>query len=229
MGLKEAKLLSPEAVMEQMIQAYHSHRGFSLIRLGDGEALALAQEVVLPWSEIQKRTFLPYAGLGRPNIAVRDQMVKAIRESDIVGVAMNELPDFTPLLEEAFKAHGLIPQEMTLTNACINYFILENGMLKDFLTGRNQPRVLLIGNPMAKLKGIMVHSGVQVTGAIWPVMGVGDWRRIAQEARKYPFDVALVSGGIAAVCICHGIAKGLGKIAIDFGHASNEIIKKKVF
>jgi len=228
-GLREEKLLTPNEVIERINLAFNRGKGLSLIRLGDGEALALAQEAVLPWEEIQKRSFLPYAGLRRPNLQARDQLVQCIKAADIVGVAMNELPDFTPLLEKVFEAHGLLPGEMTLTNACINYFLMENALLKHFLTMERKPRVLLIGNPMPRLKPIMIREGVQITGTIWPVMGLGDWPRIVQEARKYPFDVALVSGGIAAVCICHGIARDLGKIGIDFGHVANEIINKKQF
>ncbi len=223
MEIVEQKLLSPNEVMEKIEEAYIKKQKLSVVRLGDGEALTLAQSIVMPFSEIQKREFLPYAGLQVPNLKARDELLEAIKKADIVGVAMNELEDFTPLLNKCFHAHKIDVEEMTLTNACINYFLLENDMLKNFLLKNPNIRVLLVGNATPYLLPIFNRVNIKVAGLIKPVKGVKDWQRVTQLAGKYRFDIALVSAGIAAVMICEEIAKKTNKIAIDFGHATNLI------
>lgn len=221
-------LLTPDAVMEHITGAYRGGRGLSVVRLGDGEALALAQDLVMPWEEVGKREFLQYAGLKVPNLKARDELAASIKKANIVGVAINPLPDFTPLLEKGFQAHGIEAEKMLLTNACINYFLLENNRLRNFLCQEPKPRVLLVGNVMQFLLPIFKREKIIVAGMIRPVNGVKDWERVAKLSRQYRFDIALVSAGIAAVMISQSIAES-GKIAIDFGHAANEIGKRRYF
>lgn len=225
----EKRLISPDEIINRISQAYKLKKKLSLVRLGDGEALALAQDLVLPCSEVRKRNFLPYAGLVVPNLKARDEVAESVKKASIVGVAMNNLPDFTPLLMSALEAHNININNLQLTNACINYFLLEKDRLKKFLLKEPRPRVLLIGNKTDKLATIMRKSEVRVIAAIKPVMGVRDWRRVMKTVAQYKFDIALVSAGIAAVMISEKIANHMNKIAIDFGHVANVIIKNNHF
>lgn len=229
MRIEDKALLSADEVISLMAEAYQYKQGLSIVRLGDGEALALAQEIVLPCDEVAKRKFLPYAGLMVPDLKARDELAEAVKSADIVGVAMNHLSDFTPLLNQAFLAHKVKLEEMTLTNACINYFLVEENRLKNLLMKEPKPRILLVGNVMQFLLPILQRNRIPVAGLIRPVKGVKDWQRVSDLATRYKFDIALVSAGIAAVMICQRIAEETGKIALDFGHAANEIGKRKYF
>lgn len=225
----EKRLLSPDDILSKIDDAYKLKKKLSIVRLGDGEALALAQDLVLPCSEIRKRNFLPYAGLVVPNLKARDELAESVKRASIIGIAMNSLPDFTPLLLNTLSAHNIDINSLQITNACINYFLLENDRLKKLLTKEPKPRVLLVGNKADKLATIMRKSEVRVIAAIKPVMGVRDWRRVMKTITQYKFDIALVSAGIAAVMISERISNHMNKIAIDFGHAANVIIKNNTF
>ncbi len=227
MKIEDRGLLSADEVIAYIMEAYRAKRGLSIVRLGDGEALTLAQDIVLPSKEVAERGFLAYAGVMVPDLKARDELAAAVKRADVVGVAMNELPDFTPLLNQVFEAHLINPEKMTLTNACINYFLLEKDRLKHFLMTEPRPRVLLIGNVMQFLLPILKRNQIPVAGLIRPVRGVKDWERVADLAVRHRFDVALVSAGIGAVMICERIARETGKIALDFGHAANEVGKRK--
>jgi len=223
MRIEEAHLMTANEVMGRIVDAYKNGKKLSIVRLGDGEALTLAQEIVLPIEEVKKREFLSYAGLQVPDLKARNEVVEAIKRADIVGVALNDTPDFTPLLNKSFEAHQIKLDELSLTNACINYFILEGDRLKNFLLQNPKIRVLLIGNATPFLLPIFKELKITVAGMICPVKGLKDWRRVAKMTRRYRFDIALVSAGIAAVPLCPEIAETTGKIAIDFGHAANVI------
>ncbi len=225
----EKRLITPDDIIARMSDAYKLKKKLSIVRLGDGEALALAQDLVLPCKEIRKRNFLPYAGLVVPNLKARDELAESVRRASIVGVAINSTPDFTPLLKKALAAHRIDINKLQLTNACINYFLLENNRLKQLLLKEPKPRVLLVGNKTDKLAGIMRKSEIRVIAAIKPVMGVRDWRRVMKIITQYKFDIALVSAGIAAVMLSEKIANHMNKISLDFGHAANEIIKNNSF
>lgn len=223
------RFLTADEVITKIDDAYKLGKKLSVVRLGDGEALALAQEIVLPISEVRKRSFLPYAGLVVPNLKARDEIAESVRRSNIVGLANNNMPDFTPLLLKALDAHNIDINNLLVTNACINYFLLEENRLKKFLLSAPKPRVLLVGNKTDKLAKIMRRSEVRVVAAIKPVLGVRDWKRVMKAVTQYKFDVALVSAGIAAVMLTEKIANHMNKIALDFGHATDVIIKKNIF
>ncbi|AOY76992.1 GT-D fold domain-containing glycosyltransferase [Clostridium formicaceticum] len=229
--IKEESLLSADEVIEKMYTAYRNKQGLSIVRLGDGEALALAQEVVLRCDEIKKRKWLPYAGLTVPDLKARDELVASVKKADIVGVAMNELPDFTPLLIKVFEAHQINTNQKVLTNACINYFLMEKQRLKKFLLQSPKPRVFLIGNKVDRLVPYLTREGIRVVGLLRAVRGLKDCSKIVKLTSLYRnrFDIVLVSAGIPAVIISERIAKEYSTITLDFGHAADLIIKRKYF
>lgn len=226
---QEEKLLSPDEVMQRINYAYQNKSPLSIVRLGDGEALTLSQELILSCKEIKKREWLPYAGLIVPDLESRDQLAKSIKKADIVGVAMNSLPDFTPLLIKSFSAHNIDTHSLALTNACINYFLLENDRLKRFLVAHRKPKVLLIGNRASQLLPFLTREGVKVVGLLKMVRGLKDWPRVVKLTTLYKYDIALVSAGIPAVIISEKISKESKTIALDFGHAADVIIRRKYF
>lgn len=216
-------LLNPQELGSRLLHALDAREPMSVVRLGDGELFTLAQGVVLSIEQVKREgSFLDYAGVNVPDFAARDRLVDAVRQATVVGIPKLRMRNFQPLAFAVFRAHGIDYRSLTLTDSLINYYLYHSGYLSRILGGR---RVLLIGNLAEPLARYMEASGVSVAGAIAPVHGVDDVSRVMGEVAGRDFDIALVAAGIAAVLIAQRIASELGKVAIDFGHLANAMVK----
>ncbi|GGD49843.1 GT-D fold domain-containing protein [Paenibacillus nasutitermitis] len=219
-------LLEPHEVFAQMEQALTLNSPCAVVRLGDGELLALSQDVVYNTGALkQEGEFLPYAGLHTPDIGARDQLALAVRHAQIVGVPLSRRKHFQPLLYPVLRGHGLNPGTLRLTQSTINYGLYQAGLLRRLLTNR---KLLVIGNAAPALAQVLVEQGFIVSGVISPVNGFADIDRVIDEVRPVIFDLALVSAGIPAVVICWRIAAERGKVALDFGHMADAMVKGNV-
>lgn len=228
LGSRALPLLGPESVWETIDAALREKRPFSFIRLGDGELLTLAQDVVLPVAEVRAASpFLPYAGVVVPDFAARDETAEAIRAASLVGVPVSREPHYQPLLFRVLRAHRIACADLELTTSTMNYALHEQGFLQRLLAGR---KLLIVGNVANELAQALRGHGFQATGAISPVRGFGDADRVVREAATRDFDLALVSAGVAAIPIVVRLAALTGKVAIDFGHLADKIagIKTKI-
>lgn len=215
-------LLSGPEVADRIEGALEAKTPLSIVRLGDGESLVLAQQTVLDTATIQGRApWLSMAGVDVPDLAAQAELKEAILRADIVGVPTSRIRDHQPLLFKAFKALEIDWNNLTLTHSIINYIVQKEGLLKDVIAGRS---VLLVGNHAQALREVLEAAGVKVSGAIGPVKGVRDAARVMEDVRAHSFDVAFVAAGIAAVIIAERIAGEMGKVAIDFGHLADELI-----
>ncbi|SFS50727.1 GT-D fold domain-containing glycosyltransferase [Paenibacillus sp. BC26] len=219
-------LMDVHEVYAEMEQAIHDRRPCAVVRLGDGELLTLAQDVVYDTATIQREgTFLPYAGVNPPDLLARDQLLHAIRHAHIVGVPLARRKHFHPLLHPVFRAHHLDPGTLRMTNSTVNYGLSQTGLLGSLLAGK---QLLVIGNAAPALAHMLSERGFIVSGLISPVRGVRDVERVILESRHVVFDLALVSAGIAAVMICTRIAHERGKTALDFGHMADALVKGQI-
>jgi len=215
-------LLPPQEVGARIRRALQQGQGFSVVRLGDGEALVLAQEVVLKPEEIQKRApWLPYAGVKIPDLRARDLLWKVIPRTDVVGVPVSRAENHQPLIFRALQRLGLDYRRLVLTDALINYRLHQEGLFKAIVANRS---VLLVGNTAPQLQPILREAGVHVVGAVAPVRGIGDIDRVMGEIRRQRFDLALISAGVAAVPLVQWVADELGKVALDFGALADELV-----
>lgn len=226
--IKGEVILDTNRVYEYVKNSLKNGKKASIVRIGDGEALTLAQQVVLPWKHVAGYGFLRYAGVRVPDFNGRDALALSIKRADIVGVPINMMPNFLPLTVKAFRAHNIDLDKMKLTNACINYFLHNTGKLKSIVINE-RPRVLIIGNKGKELSRVLTKAGANVVGVITPVSGLKDADRVVRLAINQNFDLALVAAGVPAVIICERIANGKGKVALDIGHVANNIIKSGRF
>jgi hypothetical protein len=217
-------LLTPEQLGGQILHALDTRTPMSVVRLGDGELLTLAQGAVLSIAQVQEQgSFLGYAGVEIPDYDARDQLVQSVRKATVVGIPKLRVRNYQPLAFEVFRAHGINHKELALTDSLINYYLYQAGFLSRILSGR---RVLVAGTLADQLSDVLRGNGVHVSAAITPVNGVADVPRVMEEiAAAQPFDIALVAAGIAAVILSQRIATEMGKVAIDFGHLANSMIK----
>lgn len=217
------KFLTPQQVFIKMQTALQEKKGLSLVRLGDGEGIALAQGFLKSEEEVKKYDFLEYAGLTPPDYAARDQLADAVRNADIVGIPSNLMPDFQPLVCKALQRNGISTKDLTLTDATINSYLYQTGYFQQLI---EQPeiKVILVGNKAPELANILRPS-CSITGVIAPVEGVNDVPRVFAELENYKFDLLLVAAGIPAVLICSRAAKKYNCVAFDMGHLADHIIK----
>lgn len=160
------RVLSATEVNDYIISAMNSKSPLSIVRLGDGELLTLAQEVVMNEEEVRTEGhFLSYAGVHLPDLDARDQLVRAITKADIVGIPKLRLPNFQPLAFAAFKAHGIHYENLRMTLSTINYTLYLEGFFRGMLTDR---RVLVVGNSSPGLAQVLSGSGIRVIGSVSP-------------------------------------------------------------
>lgn len=214
-------LLPPPETARALREALDSGQPLSLVRLGDGELLTLAHDIVIPTEEARRRgTFLPYAGVELPAYDIREKLAAAISKADIIGVPVSRHSSFQGLLFPVFAHYGLDLSRLRITTSTVNYSLAEEGLLLPLLRGR---KVLIAGNRAEGLASVLRREGIEVVGLVTPIRGVNDAEAAVQEASGYCFDIALVAAGIAAVLICTEIASRLGKCALDFGHLANKL------
>ncbi|GIP31275.1 GT-D fold domain-containing glycosyltransferase [Paenibacillus sp. J2TS4] len=216
-------LLTAQQVGDEILHSLETRIPMSVVRLGDGELLTLAQGVVLSIEQVKSEgAFLQYAGVNVPDYAARDELADSVRQATIVGIPKLRVRNFQPLSFPVLRAHGIDYQQLSLTDSLINYSLYQSGYLSKMVSGRN---VLIIGNLAVSLADYLRRYGVNVVDAIAPVHGVKDIPRVMDEVFHCVFDIALVASGIASVIIAQRIADGLGKVAIDLGHLADSMLK----
>ncbi|MUT68740.1 GT-D fold domain-containing glycosyltransferase [Paenibacillus sp. NEAU-GSW1] len=216
-------IIPVEQVAERIAQSLEQRTPLSVVRLGDGELLAMAQETVMSVEDVRREgSFLSYAGIELPNLAVRDQLRDAVKRADIVGIPVLRQPNYQLLAGAVLAAHGIDIRSRPFTDSLVNYGLYKGGYLRRLLQGSS---VLVIGNKADQLASTLTGYGIAVAGTVTPVNGVADAARVIQHAQRHTFDIALVSAGIAAVLIAEELARTTGKVAVDFGHLADSIIK----
>ncbi|MFC5447329.1 GT-D fold domain-containing protein [Paenibacillus aestuarii] len=216
-------MLTASELGESIVAALDHRRPFSLVRLGDGELLTLAQESILSIEQIKEDgEFLPYAGVHVPDLAIKAELIAAVKGATVVGIPKLRVRNFQPLAFAVFREEQMDFHHLLLTDSLVNYYLYQAGYLSRMTLGR---RVLLVGNLAPSLAATLRNHGVNVVGEIAPVEGVKDIPRIKAAIAAHDFDIALVSAGISAVILAEWIASAMGKVAIDFGHLADSIVK----
>jgi hypothetical protein len=222
MKIDPSKFLTPSAVAERIEAALRFRRPFSLVRIGDGEALAMAQDSVLSLEEVQQQKFLRYAGVSIPDLKVRDELLAMIVKADIVGLPDRwDLPYFSPLVSKILTHYRI--QLGNVCNCCINYQLHQAGLLFPLFKNR---RLLLIGRRSRELAPVLKeYYGLSAIGKIL----IDNYRQVPSamnQCGNNSFDIAFVAAGIPAVTLCVKIASRFGKVALDLGHLADRIIEE---
>ena len=216
------KIMATEETMQLILDALQSKSPLSLVRLGDGELLTMAQDTVRSTAQVKEAGhFLEYAGVKVPDLGIRDLLVQSVKEATIVGVPLLRVPNYQNLAFEVFQAYGIDYKQLQLTHSTINYAIYMEHRLPDLLTGR---KVLTIGNKAEGLAGVFQAAGIAAE-SIAPVSGMQDIDRVLENAAQREFDIAIISAGIPSVVLAQQIAARFGKVALDFGHLADSMVK----
>jgi hypothetical protein len=222
MPIEPKNFLTTEEVAAKIQEALQTKRPFSLVRIGDGEALTMAQDALLPIAEIEKQSFLRYAGILVPDRLARDELLSLLSKASLVGLPQRwDLPYFSPLVERVLDYHQIHLQNTC--DCCINYFLVQTGLLIPLL--KNQ-RLLLIGRRSRELSKVLHdYYHLSVTGH-YIIDSYRQIPAILRSCRNQRFDIALISAGIPAVTLSIRIATQFGKVALDLGHIADQLIQE---
>jgi len=229
--------LSWVKVLARIKHALDHQKPFSMVRIGDGENIVMAQKSVWrmesvlrePWS---KRANRGEKGVRLPNLELRDQMIRSIKKADIVGIlppgdrrtyAPRRLK--RPLTNKIFRYYKLKPRYTC--DAVVNRFLAGRKEFWDVLRGR---RVLLITRHAERLKKVLQSDpySMDIAGIIVFKDNNQMSHALEQiESMKDNFDVALISCGVNTVVLAPEIARLTGKVAIDFGKGHHKVFKKR--
>jgi len=221
---KKIKLKNAEEIANEIREALKEQRGYSLIRLGDGELIFLSHDLLLSSEEIEKEPrlkFLSYAGVSLPDHEARNHLTSKLLQSNAIGIPTARFPMFQTLFTKLANYHKWDLSTMNLTNSTVNFDLCNyTTLLHDILSNY---RVLLIGNKMGYGKSHLEKLGYKnIVGNI-PVKGIKAVPDVIKQAKDFDYDVAIVSSGIPATLICSLLAED-HKVAIDFGHTIDWLI-----
>jgi hypothetical protein len=234
------QLLAKEIIVERIRDSLSNKNPFFLVRIGDGENFVLSQESVYTMQETLSQLWVKIANEGRkgvriPNIEIRDRMVEAIKEADIVGVlAQNDNtirahPNHKrPLTDKIFDHFGLQPK--ALCNAIVNRELIYFKPFWEMLSEQGS-RVILISRWAGGTKQRLIRPPYNLSIPFtlpFERYEMMDETLAKIESRQDEFDIALVSCGVNAVVLAHEITKRTGKVAMDFGIGSQIISSVKV-
>lgn len=200
--------------IDDMIKAIDEKRGYSWVRIGDGELVFFQQEYVRPVKEIQKAVGWSnsnnYCGAKIPNLKLRDRMIESAKESDMVGIFQGDPP-----MLEIFQKIGIKPK--SICYAFDNVFLPMNGKFVNRILLKN--KLFIVGQKSQfykqKFKEIL---DINVVGTA-TIKDYTEIDKCMDEMCKYDYDVALVSAGVNANVICYEMSKKLNRVFLDMGHA----------
>ncbi|RJE84656.1 hypothetical protein D3P07_22260 [Paenibacillus sp. 1011MAR3C5] len=239
-NILDEDLLSKDEIVERLKTALINKTPYCLVRIGDGENFVLSQDSVYTMEQTLGQLWVKEANKGRkgvrfPNIPVRDQLVEAIREADIVGIlAKNDKvirahPNHKRVLtNRIFNHFELMPQ--AVCNAIVNRELIYHKPFWEMLHEQNS-RVVLVsrwaGGTKQRLIRPPYHLQVPFTLPFERNEMMADTLDILEQ-RKDEYDIVLCSCGINAVILAHQIKKRIGKIGVDFGIGSQIISSVKI-
>ncbi|MFS1517424.1 GT-D fold domain-containing glycosyltransferase [Bacillus sp. SCS-151] len=224
---EKIKLKNAEHIANEIREALRNGKGYSLVRIGDGELIFLSHDLINSSEEINKEPrlqFLSYAGVTLPDHETRDFLTEKLLLTNVIGVPIARYPTFQNLFIKLVNYHNWNLKKMNVTSSFIHFELCRYTTLYHELLQHH--RVLLIGNKMNEGRKYFEDIGYENIVGNVPVFGVKDVSNVITRAKEYEYDVVFVSAGIAANLICVELAQE-GKIAIDFGHLIDSLINDK--
>ncbi len=216
-------------VLDVLEQALEQRTPLSLVRIGDGENLVLAQDTVWPLRRVLAERWAVKAnrgqkGLTLPNLRLRDEVAEAVRRADVVGILPEDDDTIKApadlkraLTDRVFAHHRLNPP--VACHACVNRELAVTPRFWELLRGR---RVLIVTALAEELRALLAAEpyGLDVAGT-YVFTGNAQMEEALAfiEAAAEDFDVALFSCGVNAVVLAQQTAERTGRVAIDFGKA----------
>ena len=224
----DQKLLSELEVLRRVHRALRQKKPFSLVRIGDGENIVLAQDKFIRSKELEEIYWVRQGrrtggkGVDLPNLVLRDRLLKGIKAADIVGICRYHNDEMAAptkfkraLTNKIFDHYQLCP-----ANLCYVFCNRKMVSYRYFWKIINQYRTLLISKWADQYAERVVGKYASLPPQIVGTVNFTHYNQISTVLKKiktYDFDLALISAGVNAVILAPAIAKQCGKVALDFG------------
>ena len=239
--IPDKQLLTVEQVLKKLKQAIKKKKPFSLVRVGDGENIILAQNSVMTIEKTLKEQWARNANKSRdnkgvtlPNIILRDQMVNAIKNASIVGIPFYKNdPILTedrlkrPLTDKVFNHFQITPKIPCHT--FVNRVFAQKSSFWKALQGK---RILIITKSKWSNRVAQTLRKKPYNLNVTKKINFNHYDQMEQtlaiiKANKDNFDIALISCGVNSVILAQKVAETTGNIGIDFGKSLMYIVQKK--
>ena len=226
--ISDRQLLSTVKVLKLIQMALKHKKPFSLVRIGDGENIVLAQNILLSPKEVLNTYWVKQSdtkrgkGVTLPNLNLRNKMVKAIRRADIVGICRQKNDEVS--VPSKYKRE--------LTNELFNHYHLKPSNLCYVFVNRKMVSYRLFWEIIHNYRTLLISKWAKayadkISREYTPlkprIAGYIDFTHytqipdILEQIGKYRFDLALISAGVNSVLLAPAIAGRYGKVAVDFG------------
>ena len=231
METKPQRMMTTLEVIRCIARAMKERKPLSVVRVGDGENICLAQYKVWPmrkvlatrWAKLSRRT--NWKGVRLPNRKLRDQLVMAIKRADIVGIPyendqeiLAEQRTLRPLTDQCFRAYRIRPK--ALCHTFVNRHMVEYEEFWEMLRGR---KVAVISRWAGKLKKWVKRRYAGFGIEFVKLVSIDRFEQIPKVMRKMKkvdCDIVLVSAGVNAVILAERLAREQGRVAVDFGKSA---------
>lgn len=237
-GFKAMKHHNRDQVLGKLKNAIDNHLPLSLVRIGNGENIVLAQYSILPEEKFMKtgtaRKWPKHgAGMKLPDIKARDEVLESLKKVDLVGIL--------PTDDNKVKTNPRYKRE--LTDQIFNYHHFYPQHTFDALLFRDLPgqwdfwrlmkgkRIIIISKWGEKFRkkcdSFAKQFGFNIT-TVYPIHNYYEIPKVLSQLDQADFDIALIAAGVGAIVLSQKISERYGKIAIDMGHGLTRFAKGKL-
>ncbi|MCZ8522754.1 MULTISPECIES: GT-D fold domain-containing protein [Paenibacillus] len=202
------KTAGPAQVYRAVRRSITSGKAISVIRLGDVMAKLLSGRNVKSLNYVSDFLGIPLP----PSKKVRQELMNAVRSSDIVGLSHYE--SSMQYISLFMKRSGWRPRVMA--DSFINDQMYERGLLHRLLRSY---KVALVGRAAPAAAKELRRQGINValTVPLDSYAGLGAaYRTLARHRGSY--QLVLVGASVPGRILCPRIARRLGRTAIEIGH-----------
>lgn len=232
-----ARILSSGQLMNRIIRSLNRKSPLSVISIGSTESFVMAQYHILSEEEFMnhreaKRTNRSgRRGFKFPNATLRDQMIRAAKQADIVGYNIAHRVENAGLMtERVFKKYHIRPK--VTYDSLIRRVIMfsQKKKFKEMLRNR---RIVLIGNIATETKRSLNRRWKEkLNFKIVKSINMKSFdemdkvKKMLDEVGDY--DLALIAAGVNAVILAPYIARKHGKVAFDLGQGMGSLTSEQV-
>ena len=234
-------VLSGGELMDKILTALNHRKPCPVVSLGASETFVLAQETVLTTRQIARHAEAEVAnkgvkrgqehrGIRFPNLTARDDLAKALRKINIVGVNLKIRDQHSGLLtEKVLEYYNLTP---TYTFEAYIRRVIMFSQEEKFEQMLKDRRIIIICGyadevAAALNKNLRDKLGFTIVRAI-KIYEFEEIPRIKREIQALDFDLALLAAGLNAIILAAYIATVKGKVAFDIGQGMESLITGQI-